>query len=73
MSYLQGISVSNPNATKLDLCSDTYAVIDTVVDMVSNFGPVILVAKCNLKSAFRLLPVHPQDCNLSGFGFGIAF
>ena len=37
--------------------------------MVRSCGIGALLGKCDIKSAFRLLPVHPEDFNLLGFAF----
>ena len=38
----------------------------TLNDAIQAFGPSTLLAKINIKSAFRLLPVHPTDRYLLG-------
>jgi len=43
-----------------------YASFDRVVDMVFDLGTGALMAKRDIKSAFRLLPIHPDDFNLLG-------
>jgi len=43
-----------------------YTSFDRVVDMVFNLGEGALMAKRDIKSAFRLLPIHPDDFNLLG-------
>ena len=44
-----------------------YASFDDAVAMVTSLGPEALMAKADIKSAFRLLPVHPIDFDLLGF------
>lgn len=41
--------------------------------MVKAYGSGALMAKCNIKSAFRLLPVPPDDFRLLGFQFDNMF
>ena len=41
--------------------------------MIRKFGPGAMLAKCDIESAFRLLPIHPQDFWLLGFQFNGAF
>ena len=46
------------------LCSLSYITIDTAIRQILAFGPGTLLAKIDIKSAFRLLPVHPADRHL---------
>ena len=46
-----------------------YTSFDDAVELVSSLGTGALMAKADIKSAFRLLPVHPDDFNLLGFFF----
>ena len=43
-----------------------YISMDDAVKMVHGHGPAALMAKIDLKSAFRMVPVHPDDWNLLG-------
>lgn len=49
-----------------DLCSVQYTSFDNVVDMVFSLDSGALLAKRDIKSAFRLLPIHPSDFPLLG-------
>lgn len=44
----------------------SYTSFDKVVDMILDLGPNCLLAKRDIKSAFRLLPINPCDFNLLG-------
>ena len=46
------------------LCSLKYITIDSAIDQIKQIGYGILMAKIDVKSAFRLLPVHPADRHL---------
>lgn len=48
------------------LCSLSYITVDTAIDEICRIGPNCLLAKIDVKSAFRLLPVHPADWHLLG-------
>ena len=48
------------------LCSLTYITVDDAIDAISKLGPDTLLAKIDIKNAFRLLPVHPADRHLLG-------
>jgi len=47
-----------------DLCSLTYITVDTAIEHIQHLGKGTLLAKIDIKSAFRLLPVHPSDRHL---------
>ena len=44
-----------------DLCSLTYSTIDEIADLMARLGPAALLAKVDIESAYRLIPVHPDD------------
>jgi hypothetical protein len=50
-----------------------YARFDDAVSLIQAHGPGALMAKADIKSAFRLLPVRPQDYPLLGFQIGPHF
>lgn len=50
-------------------CSVHYSSIDEAADMIMRLGTACLCAKCDIKSAFRLMPVHPGDFSLLGYHF----
>ncbi|KAJ1095702.1 hypothetical protein NDU88_000860 [Pleurodeles waltl] len=49
--------------------SQSAADSDQAIQMLRELGPGALMAKSDIESAFRLLPVHPDDFNLLGFQF----
>ena len=49
-----------------DLCSLKYASIDDAVTMVKTLGRETMLVKIDLKEAYRLIPVHPDDYHLLG-------
>ncbi|XP_053098810.1 uncharacterized protein LOC128322103 isoform X1 [Hemicordylus capensis] len=67
LSHPRGSSVNDgiPDS----LCSVRYTSFDEAVKVVRSRGPGALLAKCDIESAFRLLPVHPDDFELLGFTF----
>ncbi|XP_053140582.1 uncharacterized protein LOC128340004 [Hemicordylus capensis] len=67
LSYPRGDSVND--GIPADLCSVRYTSFDEAVAMIRGCGPRALMAKCDIESAFRLLPVHPDDFDLLGFAF----
>ena len=46
-----------------------YTSFDEAVRIVQKAGQNCELAKCDIKSAFRLLPIHPDDYELVGFTF----
>ena len=38
-----------------------YSKVDQVIRMVSHYGPGALMAKFDVESAYRNIPVHPDD------------
>ena len=43
------------------LCSLSYISVDQVADIATQYGRGTLLAKVDIESAYRLIPVHPQD------------
>ena len=62
LSHPVGFSV-NDEIPK-DLCSLSYITVDIAVQHILSLGPGSLLAKLDVKSAFRLLPVHVADRHL---------
>lgn len=48
------------------LCTLKYASVDDAVRFILAIGPNTLLLKIDLKSAYRMVPVHPQDWFLLG-------
>ena len=48
------------------LCSIHYITIEDAVQKIMALGPGTMMAKIDIKSAFRLIPVHPTDRHLLG-------
>ena len=49
-----------------ELCLMSYISIDRVVDYILRFKPGALMAKIDIKQAYRNIPVHPDDRHLLG-------
>ena len=62
LSYPQGQSVNDGISSHL--CSLTYVTIDDAIANIVLLGRGSMLAKIDIKSAFRLLPVHPTDRHL---------
>ena len=50
----------------LELCSLSYINVDMVGNVVVALGKESLLAKVDIKSAYRIVPVHPEDRPLLG-------
>ncbi len=57
---------SNNDGVSPDSCSLTYASMDNAVDFIRQLGPGTQLVKMDLKDAFQIVPVHPQDQHLLG-------
>ena len=64
LSYPSGQSVNDGIPPQLS--SVVYTPFDAVTDMVQKLGSGAHLIKVDIQSAFRLLPLHPQDFNLTG-------
>lgn len=47
-------------------CSLQYITLDMVVEKIRQYGPGALLGKLDIKSAYRIIPVHPSDRMLLG-------
>ena len=59
LSHPSGCSV-NDHIPK-SLCSLSYITVDDAVQNILKYGQHTFLAKVDIKSAFRLIPVHPAD------------
>ena len=50
-----------------------YESIDNVTALLNQFGKDSLMAKTDIKDAFRIIPIHPEDYKLLGFSWEGAF
>ena len=62
LSHPKGRSIND--GIPKDLCSMSYITIDDAIERIVALGPGTLLAKIDVKSAFRLIPVHPADRHL---------
>jgi hypothetical protein len=67
LSFPAGDSIND--GIPATLCSVKYTSFDQAVGLVQGQGKGALLAKCDIKSAFRLLPIYPGDFDLLGFKF----
>ena len=65
LSYPYGASFNDFIDTKY--CSVNYTSFDTALNMFSRLGRGALASRLDIKSAFRLLPIHPSDFELLGY------
>ena len=62
LSHPKGKSVND--GIRKDLCSMSYISVDDAIQQIVTLGQGTLLAKIDIKSAFRLIPVHPADRHL---------
>ncbi|XP_048251513.1 uncharacterized protein LOC125379287 [Haliotis rufescens] len=67
LSYPRGKSINDFIDT--EACSVVYARFDEATHMVLQLGKGALLAKFDIQSAFRIIPVHPSDFELLGIRF----
>ena len=58
------------NGINLDLCSLSYVTIDDAARAIVESSPGSKLAKIDIKSAYRIVPVHLEDCPLLGMIWG---
>ena len=63
LSYQSGSSVND--FIDSELCSVNYTSFEVALEMLAKLGNGALVAHLDIKSAFRLLPIHPSDVRCS--------
>ena len=71
LSFPREFSVNSyihPSFTKV-----SYEDLDHCLKIVLSLGPNSLISKADLKDAFRLLPIYPQDYRLLGFKWNNLF
>ncbi len=64
LSYPEGDSIND--GIDPELCTVKYTSFDSAVQLVVKVGKGAMMAKEDIESAFRLLPVHPEDFALLG-------
>ena len=64
LSFPQGDSINFH--TSKQFTSVQYETLDHVVDLVHECGQGCFIAKADIKDAFRLIPINPQDYHLLG-------
>ena len=67
LSSPPGFSVND--SIDSSLTSLHYSSLDDMVAIIQHLGPGTLMAKLDLKSAYRLVLVHPDDCILLGISW----
>ena len=64
LSAPEGSSVNDGIAR--DLCSTSYLAMDEVIACIVRLGKESLIAKMDIKQAYRNVPIHPDDRRLLG-------
>lgn len=71
LSYPEGLSVNDfiPG----DKSTVHYASIGNAISLIKSIGRGSFLAKTDIKSAFRIIPIHPEDYHLLGMKWNNAF
>ena len=64
LSFPRGGSVND--GIPAEHCSVSYATIDDAIKLIKLAGPGCFMAKTDIKNAFRIIPIYPQDYHLLG-------
>ena len=64
LSYPQGSSVND--SIPDDFSSVRYVSINDAISVIKQTGAGCVMAKTDVKSAFRIIPIHPNDYSLLG-------
>jgi hypothetical protein len=67
LSHPEGSSINDliPD----ELCSVSYTTVDEAIKVIKKIGRGCFLAKTDIASAFRIVPVHPDDHELLGIQF----
>ena len=55
------------DGTPHEFCAVRYKKFDHVVSLLNQVGRGALIAKCDIESAFRVIPISPSEYHLLGF------
>ena len=61
LSSPEGASINDGTRISREMCSLSYVSIDSIVDCILKLGKGALMAKTDIKQAYRNIPVHPMD------------
>ena len=64
LSHLAGASVND--GIESELCSLTYTSVDKAVKIIAKMGVGTHLGKVDIESAYRIVPIHPDDRLLLG-------
>ena len=64
LSFPTGFSVNDGISS--DHTSVKYTTIDEAIQLIKSAGPGCFLAKTDVKNAFRIIPIHPDDYGLLG-------
>ena len=64
LSYPKGSSLNE--GISEEHSSVSYATVEDAIRNIKMVGPGCFLAKTDIKNAFRIIPIHPQDYNLLG-------
>ena len=65
LSFPRGSSLND--GVSSEFTSVSYATVDDAICTIKTVGQGCFLAKTDIKNAFRIIPIRPQDYNLLGF------
>lgn len=65
LSYPKGLSIND--GIPHELATVQYATINHAIQIIKQLGRGCYLAKTDIESAFKIVPVRPEECNLLGF------
>ena len=64
LSYPRGSSLNDGISS--DYTTVSYATVENAIGLIKSVGPNCFLAKTDVKNAFRLIPIRPEDYDLLG-------
>ena len=70
LSYPRGSSFNDGISS--DYTTVSYATVENAIGLIKSVGPNCFLAKTDVKNAFRLVPIRPEDYDLLGIYWQLA-
>ena len=70
LSYPRGSSLNDGISS--DYTTVSYATVENAIGLIKSVGPNCFLAKTDVKNAFRLVPIRPEDYDLMGIYWQLA-
>ena len=70
LSYPRGSSLNDGISS--DYTTVSFATVENAIGLIKSVGPNCFLAKTDVKNAFRLVPIRPEDYDLLGIYWQLA-